>query len=63
MSDKIVSYKRFIFAAIIIIAIGISLSTQLTDNAIGTVLIAVGGLFFIIGMSKKNQGEQPTKED
>jgi len=53
--SKIESYKKFIFAGILVIALGITFSTSLSDNfgSLGTVFIAVGGLMFIIGMSKK----------
>lgn len=49
------SYKRFIFIGIIILTLGITLNTTLKDslNSLGTVFIAVGGLFLIIGMRKK----------
>ena len=60
MSEKRAEYKRFIFAAIIIIVLGIIFSTALkeTSGSLGTVLVAVGGLFFIAGMSKKNKKVQ-----
>lgn len=53
------NYRRFIFIGIIIIAIGITFNTTLkaTFPSLGTVFIAVGGLFFIIGMSKKKKEE------
>ena len=53
-------YKRLIFAGIIIIALGITFSTNLKDTSgsLGTVLIAVGGLFFIAGMHRKKAGEE-----
>ena len=52
--------KRFIFLGIIIIALGITFSTTMQDyvSSLGTVFIAVGGLFFIIGMHKKSQENQ-----
>jgi galactitol-specific phosphotransferase system IIC component len=51
------NYRKYIFLGIIIISLGIVFSTTLQDSikSLGTVLIAVGGLFFIIGMSKKNK--------
>jgi Sec-independent protein secretion pathway component TatC len=59
------NYRRFIFAGIVIIALGITFSTTLQERtgSLGTVLIAVGGLFFIIGMSKKRKEEEEEEED
>lgn len=55
MNNKLEPYKRFIFIGIIIIALGVTFSTTLKESvgSLGTVFIAVGALFFIIGMSKK----------
>jgi Sec-independent protein secretion pathway component TatC len=50
-------YRRHIYMGIIIIAVGVSVSTT-SEHTIGTVLIAIGGLFFIIGMSKKRREEE-----
>ena len=52
-------YKKTIFAAIIFIALGVVFNTSLADTAgsLGTVLIAIGGLFFISGMAKKRKAE------
>ena len=60
MENKLKKSQRIIFMGIIIIALGIVLSTTLAEKvgAIGTVLIAVGGLFFIAGMSRKKQEEE-----
>ncbi|WP_228853497.1 hypothetical protein [Aegicerativicinus sediminis] len=57
MTKKLEPYKRYIFLGIIFIALGVSFSTSLGDEtgSLGTVFIAVGGLFFIIGMSKKRK--------
>lgn len=54
------NYRRFIFAGIVIIALGITFSTTLKEEvgSLGTVLIAVGGLFFIIGMSMKRKSDE-----
>ena len=55
---KLEEYKRFIFIGIIIIiALGITFSTSLKNSfgSLGTVFIAVGSLFIIIGMSKKKK--------
>ena len=53
------NYRRYFFMGIIIIALGITFSTTMKDSmgSLGTVLIAVGGLFFIIAMSKKRNGK------
>lgn len=53
-------YKKFILFGIIIIAMGIVFSNTLENisESLGTVLIAVGGLFLIIGMSKKRKEEE-----
>lgn len=56
---KLEGYRRPIYFGIILIALGIVMNTTL-DNSLGTVLIAVGGLFFIIGMSRKKKSEKNT---
>jgi len=60
MSKRLEPYRKFIFIGIIIIALGITFSTSLKDSvgSLGTVFIAVGGLFFIIGMSKKRKEDE-----
>ena len=59
MGTKLEKYKRNIFMGIIIIALGITFATTMKDSvgAFGIVFIAIGGLFFIIGMSQKRKGE------
>ena len=54
------NYRRKIYIAIILIALGISFNTTLKDSvgSIGTVMIAIGGLFFIAGMAAKKKEEQ-----
>ena len=52
-----VGYKRSIFLSIILISLGVVLINTLSLPSIGVVFIAVGGLFFIIGLANK------TKED
>ncbi len=51
------SYKRSIFLGIILISLGIAMNTLIQSGvtSAGTVFIALGGLFFIIGMAKKRQ--------
>jgi len=58
-------YKRFILFGIIIIAMGIVFSNTLENvsESLGTVLIAVGGLFLIIGMSKKRTEDENISDD
>ncbi|MCB0264604.1 MAG: hypothetical protein KDE52_14770 [Calditrichaeota bacterium] len=53
-------YHRTLFLSMILIALGVSISTTMGDSSgtIGTVMIAVGGLFFIIGMTKRRKFEQ-----
>jgi hypothetical protein len=60
MKNNIAPYKRFIFIAILIVALGITFSTTMNDSlgSLGTVFIAVGGLFFIIGMRKKGKEDE-----
>ena len=52
MSEKLEKHKRYIFIGMVIISLGITFSTALKDSvgALGTVFLAIGGLFFIIGM-------------
>lgn len=54
------TYRKFILIGIIIIALGITLSNTLKDevDSLGNVMIAVGGLFLIIGMSKKQKEDK-----
>ena len=51
--EKLEGYKRPLFLGAVIIALGITFTTVLkeTVGSIGIVFIAVGGLFFIIGMN------------
>ena len=57
------SYKKFIFAGITLIALGVTFSTSLKDAAgsLGIVLIALGGLFFIVGMHQKKTSDEKNK--
>ncbi len=50
--QKLEGYRRKIYFAIIIIALGIVMTNTL-ETSLGTVLIAIGGLFFISGMNDK----------
>ena len=53
-------YKKYFFVGIIIIALGVTLFNTMKDTfgPLGTVFIAVGGLLFIIAMSKKRKASQ-----
>ena len=56
------NYRSFIYLGMVIIALSIIVKTSMSDSlgSFGTVMLAVGGLFFIIGMARKkqlNQGE------
>lgn len=56
-------YKKVIFLAISLIALGIVMTTVLPDvKPIGFVMIGAGGIFFIIGMKKKNEGEKNNRK-
>jgi predicted membrane channel-forming protein YqfA (hemolysin III family) len=50
-------FKKMIYLATVIVSIGVILTTTLKESArpIGVVMIATGGLFFIIGMNKKKR--------
>ena len=63
MSKNLEKYRKFIFIGMIIIALGITFSTTLKDTvgSLGTVFIAVGGLFFIMGMSMKRKEDERKK--
>jgi len=60
MSKNLENYRRYVFVAIIIITLGTTFNATLKDTggSIGSVFIAVGGLFFIIGMSKKRKEDE-----
>ena len=57
MNYKNEKYKRYIFMSIILIALGVVFSTTLKESvsSMGTIFIALGGLFFIIGMRMKRK--------
>jgi hypothetical protein len=54
--------KKRIYLGIILISLGIVMNTTLSIGGIGTVMIAVGGLFFIAGMARKKRKNQANKE-
>lgn len=54
--------KKRIYFGIVLIALGIVMNTSLSMGAVGTVMIAVGGLFFIAGMAKKKEEDAEETE-
>lgn len=57
-NGDIPDFKKHFFFALMLIALGIALSNTLDTRTPGTVLVAIGGLFFIIAMSKKKQADE-----
>ena len=55
-------YKKFLFAAIIVIALGVVFSINI-NRPLGTIFIGIGGFFLIVSMNKKRQGEQNNQDD
>lgn len=52
-------FRKIIFLAISLIALGIVMTTVIHDmKPVGIVMIAIGGFFFIIGIKKKNDDEK-----
>lgn len=53
-------FQRIFFIGIILIALGVSFNTTMKDSlgGLGTVLIALGGLFFIAAMAEKRRMDQ-----
>ncbi|MCB0665992.1 MAG: hypothetical protein KDC80_09235 [Saprospiraceae bacterium] len=57
------NYRRYILLAITLIALGVTFSNTMENvKTLGTVLIAVGGLFFIIGMNQKRKDVEDFKK-
>lgn len=54
--NKITS-KRAIFLSTLLICLGVILASAQLQSSIGIVLIAIGGLFFIIGMAYKKKSK------
>lgn len=50
-------YKKIFFLGLLMIALGIICTTvfEETFGSLGNVLVAVGGLFFVIAMNKKKK--------
>jgi hypothetical protein len=59
MKKPIDRSKRLFFLGIFIIAMGVVFSTTLSSQtgALGTVMIAIGSLFFIIAMARRKQDD------
>ncbi|MBO0330247.1 hypothetical protein [[Muricauda] lutisoli] len=53
-------YRKYIYMGIVVISIGVVFSATFEGNveSLGNVLVAVGGLLFIVGMSKKKREEK-----
>lgn len=59
MKETNKDYKKFIYIGIIIIALGTTILTTLQlPSSLGSVAIAIGGFFFIVGMSKKRKHDK-----
>ena len=54
--------KKFLFVAIIVIALGVVFSINV-NRLLGTIFIAIGGFFLLVSMNKKRQGEQNNQDD
>lgn len=63
MTKNLEEYKHYIFISIILIALGVTFSSTMKEvvGSLGVVFIAVGGLFFIIGMRIKKRQEDIKK--
>lgn len=58
--EKLEGYKRSLFLSAVMVALGITFTTIMKDTlgSVGIVFIAVGGFFFIVGMSKKRKEDE-----
>lgn len=54
------NYKITFFISLILIALGVTANSTMKEstNSLGTVMIAVGGLFLIISMAKKRKADE-----
>ena len=57
MKIELAKYQRLVYMAIILVSLGVIFSTAMKDalGGLGTVFIAIGGLFFIAGMNEKRK--------
>ena len=60
--DKL-HYKKIFYISLIFIALGVIFNTVLKESvdSLGTVFIALGGLFLIISFGKKRKSEENNK--
>ena len=60
--DKL-HYKKTFFISLIFIVLGVLFNTVLKESvdSLGTVFIALGGLFLIISFAKKRKSEENNK--
>ena len=59
-------YKRVVFMSIVLIALGVTFATTLSDRvgSLGIVFIGLGGLFMILGMRmKRDRLESKNQKD
>lgn len=65
MKNKLEKYKQYLFLGITIIALGVTFSTVFkeVERSLGIIFIAVGGLFFIIGMNMKKKIENNNTDE
>ena len=64
MKQTIERYQRIGLVGIILIALGVVLLNALDDtSSLGTVLIAVGGLFFMAAMKSKMEVDKSTGQE
>jgi len=54
------AYRKYIYAGIIVVALGIAFSTTLKESvgSLGNIFIAIGGLLFIFGMNEKGKQDE-----
>jgi len=54
------AYRKYIYAGIIVVALGITFSTTLKESvgSLGNIFIAIGGLLFIFGMNEKGKQDE-----
>jgi len=55
---KMPAYKRAIYLSMILIAMGVVIINTNSIPSVGTVFIALGGFYLIVGMAMKKKEEQ-----
>ena len=65
MAEPLSESKKYIYFGLIVISLGVIYNTTLTDTvgSIGMIFMALGILFFIVGMRKRKQEQQDDPED